>query len=99
MNKSNKYKIYYYHALIDHPVFNWRIAIKKLNLILAFHHYNNERHFVSDNFNISKRCNILNNFLIEPNLINMLKSKDSLTINLAFEILNNRLNERTKCLN
>lgn len=95
MNKSNKYNIYLNYAILK--PFSWRITIKKLNLVLA---YVNKplygvNHVVINNFNPTKSCIIVNNFLIEPNLVTMLKSKDELTINLAFEILNNRINDRT----
>ena len=97
MSKSNKYKIYY--NLVPRSKFNtiytWKISIEKLNLTI-FYNSENNKHFIIDNFNISNISVILNNFLIEPVIITMLKGKDDLNTNLAFEILNQRLNERTK---
>jgi hypothetical protein len=93
VSKSNKYKInYFYNG--ENRVFYWRITIKKLNLTMRYNP--NGKHFAYSAFNVLKKCKTLNNFIIEPNLITMITSTDRLSQNVAFEILNNRLNDRTK---
>ena len=96
MSKSNKYKIYYCnYSSISRYV--WKISCKKLNLILAYKNPSKfGNHACRNNFNINHNSKILNNFIIEPSLLTMLKNTDKLSQNLAFEILNNRLNDRTK---
>lgn len=93
MSKSNKYKIYYRFTTQNH-IRKWIINIKKLNLTIIYQH-NIYNHLVVKHLGKSFYKSA-NNFIIEPELITMLKSNDNLTINVAFEILNNRLNERTK---
>jgi len=93
MSKSNKYKIYYKFTT-QSRIRKWIINIKKLNLTLIYQN-NDYPHVIATHLGKSF-YELLNNFIIEPDLITMLKSNDELTINIAFEILNNKLNERTK---
>lgn len=91
MNKSNKYKIQfkYYKDNIT-----WGMAIKKLDIICFYHPTTRDHNIIR--FIDRKFWNNLNNFIIEPDLIHMLKSKDNLSYQTAFEILNTRLLEKLK---
>lgn len=96
MSLNNKYQIFYLKYQNGFSIwYKWRIIIPKLKLSLYFG--NNTEHKIQSHKNTSYGQSniILNNFLIEPNLINMLNSKDKFQINIAFEILNQRINERT----
>ena len=49
LNKNNKYKIYYNLSPVNS--FKWRIAVKKLNLILAYKNINSYgNHFYNNNY-------------------------------------------------
>lgn len=89
MNKNNKYKIKY---RFNNSNERWGIAIKKLNITL-FYHRDDRKHFITK-FLDRTFWDVLNNFIIEPDLIHMLKSKDDLSYQTAFEILNTRLLEK-----
>jgi len=99
MSKSNKYKISYRLEKSGpfefNSTFRLYFYIKKLKLRLIYEP--NKYMLVGEyNYPLSNRNKILNNFLIEPTLLILIKSDDILNKQLGFEILNNRLNERTR---
>ena len=95
MNKSNKFKIHYKFIYGGKNNYNWIISIKKLKLTLGYFK-NADYNSVNKSFCFCKTYKLMCNFLIEPELVSMLINNDNLNSNLAFEILNHRLSERTK---
>jgi hypothetical protein len=92
MSKSNKYQIQIYNGLSNNFGVELMINIKKLNLMIYVHNKNLIIRPALKQFTSGK---IINNFLIESDLINLLISKDNLNNELAVQILKIRLNERT----
>lgn len=93
MSKSGKYKIEYYSFKNTRTgEVCWMVNIKKLNMCIHFH----------PNLELCKvekyrvgffKTTVHNNFILEPTLIGMLRSKDTSNHSLAFELLNIRLKE------
>lgn len=92
MSKSNKYQIQTYKGCSNIGV-ELMINIKKLNLLI---YVNNKNLIIRNAMKQFVNGKIINNFLIEPYLINLLNSKDNLNNELAVQILKIRLNERTR---
>lgn len=93
MSKSNKYQIQMYHGFSNTWGLELMINVKKLDLCI---YVNKTEVIINSALKNSIRLKIINNFLIEPYLINLLHSKDKLNNDLAVQILKMRLDERTR---
>ena len=93
MSKSNKYQIQTYRGFSNNQGYELFINIKKLNLSI---YSNNKKTAIRPSLKQFTSGKTINNFLIEPHLINLLNSNDKLNNDLAVQILKMRLNERTR---
>lgn len=91
MSQSNKYKIQYYLFKKHKKMFAWIINIKKLNVCLQYHPF--ATHKIGKYKVGFFKTITVNNFILEPTLIEMLKNQNGEDLGIAFEILDIRLKE------
>jgi hypothetical protein len=97
MSQSNRYKIEYYlfkhfSKTIIPEKYGWIINIKKLNVCLQYHPDARGYRVKKYRKGFFKTITV-NNFILEPTLIEMLKNNNESDYGLAFELLDIRLKE------
>lgn len=88
---TNEYTVEFNNTLYK-KIWYWGLGIEGLDILIFKTSSGNN---VVRSYTKRPHWTVIENFVIEPTLVDMIKSSDKLTRNLAFEILNNKLNDRT----